>query len=163
MKFPYFRPGTHSICPLLYNYFAGIMKQKTTEYPERWREEYVIVIVLLPVLVIVSLLVMLMMYRKRLKTRVTPSIFSTNGMTNLSDNEQSTAIDIRPNIGMDSQMCNAEHVVASTVETTSILPEWLLNKKDMIYSDMYIEQQEKLGSGQFGTVFKGRLKQGNAV
>ena len=68
----------------------------------------------------------------------------------------------RPSDDVDLATC---HKLSSGngVEEASILPEWLLKRKEMIYSHIYVEQQEKLGSGQFGTVFKGRLKQGNAV
>ena len=44
-----------------------------------------------------------------------------------------------------------------------ILPDWLKEKKDMIFSQDSIEKGIKLGSGYFGAVFKGKIIQGNAV
>ena len=52
---------------------------------------------------------------------------------------------------------------SNTPGDTLLLPQWLLDKKEMIYSKDCVEKHEKLGSGQYGLVFRGRLKQGNAV
>ena len=45
----------------------------------------------------------------------------------------------------------------------SFLPQWLTNKPDMIYQPKCLVQGEALGHGQYGTVYKGKLTQGNAV
>ena len=43
------------------------------------------------------------------------------------------------------------------------LPDWLQNRKEMIFPNTAVIKGQKLGKGQFGIVFKGALVQGNAV
>ena len=45
----------------------------------------------------------------------------------------------------------------------SNLPEWLKERKEVIFSKNSIVKGKQLGEGQFGTVFEGKLFQGNAV
>ena len=49
------------------------------------------------------------------------------------------------------------------MDEISIIPKWLTERKEMVYPQSGIERHQELGSGQYGMVFKGRLKQGNAV
>ena len=44
-----------------------------------------------------------------------------------------------------------------------ILPQWILDHSDMIFPPNSIKRMAILGSGQFGTVYKGTYCQGNAV
>ena len=44
-----------------------------------------------------------------------------------------------------------------------ILPNWLQQKTEMIFPKESIVKGECIGRGQFGSVFKGKLIQGNAV
>ena len=44
-----------------------------------------------------------------------------------------------------------------------VLPDWLKERKEMIFSSDCVEKGKKLGSGQFGAVFKGKFIQGLAV
>ena len=44
-----------------------------------------------------------------------------------------------------------------------MLPDWLQQKKNMIFPKKSIVKGECVGRGQFGSVFKGKLVQGNAV
>ena len=48
-------------------------------------------------------------------------------------------------------------------ENALVLPEWLIQKPEMIYQPRFIQKGQTLGSGNYGTVFKGKLMQGNAV
>ena len=43
------------------------------------------------------------------------------------------------------------------------LPDWLRNRKEMIFSKNSIENGKLLGKGQFGNVYKGKFRHGNAV
>ena len=43
------------------------------------------------------------------------------------------------------------------------LPDWLKDKKEMIFLKNSITKGKLLGKGQFGNVYKGKLYQGNAV
>ena len=140
------------------------MEQKSVINPKPWRTEYVIVIALLVVLVLFSLIIMAILYRKSLKKRLAKSIPITDENTAFAAEKQTPTTDIQSSLtyDIDSATCNKSSN-GIEIEETSILPQWLLKRKEMMFSHMYIEQQEKLGSGQFGTVFKGRLKQGNAV
>ena len=45
----------------------------------------------------------------------------------------------------------------------SNLPEWLEQRKEVIFPKNSIVKGKQLGEGQFGTVFEGKLFQGNAV
>ena len=45
----------------------------------------------------------------------------------------------------------------------SSLPDWLNDRKEMIFLKKFIVKGKLLGKGQFGNVYKGKLHQGNAV
>ena len=45
----------------------------------------------------------------------------------------------------------------------SLLPDWLKERKEMIFPIESIEKYQEIGRGQFGTVFKAKLAQGQAV
>ena len=45
----------------------------------------------------------------------------------------------------------------------SSLPDWLDIRKEVVFPKQSIVKGKHLGEGQFGTVFKGKLHQGNAV
>ena len=53
--------------------------------------------------------------------------------------------------------------IENQVDEESILPNWLRVRPEMIYPQSCIERSQQLGQGQFGSVFKGKLIQGNAV
>ena len=48
-------------------------------------------------------------------------------------------------------------------EPVLVVPDWLLQRPEMIYQPQFIQKGQALGSGQYGMVFKGKLMQGNAV
>ena len=48
-------------------------------------------------------------------------------------------------------------------EHESVLPGWLKERKELIFSQDCVEKGKALGSGQFGAVFKGKFIHGNAV
>ena len=61
---------------------------------------------------------------------------------------------------------NAETRVAAkenVIKELLALPQWLKNRPDMIYPQDCIQKEQQLGSGQYGTVFKGKLVLGNSV
>ena len=49
------------------------------------------------------------------------------------------------------------------LQKESILPDWLEEKKEMIFPPECIKKGKRIGQGQFGSVFKGVFTQGNAV
>ena len=51
----------------------------------------------------------------------------------------------------------------SSIGEDDDLPEWLHDRKEMIYDASCIEKGLKLGHGNFGTVFEGKIHLGNAV
>ena len=53
--------------------------------------------------------------------------------------------------------------VADSKCSCLILPQWILDHGDMIFPPNSIKKQGILGSGQFGTVYKGTYCQGNAM
>ena len=52
---------------------------------------------------------------------------------------------------------------SNTLDDASGMPDWLKDRSGMIFSRNCITKGKQLGQGQFGTVFKGKLNQGNAV
>ena len=52
---------------------------------------------------------------------------------------------------------------SSDIDSYSVLPDWLNNRKEMIFSKNSIINGKPLGKGQFGNVYKGKFCQGNAV
>lgn len=44
-----------------------------------------------------------------------------------------------------------------------VLPDWLKNRKELIFPQNSIDKDKKLGSGEYGTVYKAKLMQGNAM
>ena len=42
-------------------------------------------------------------------------------------------------------------------------PEWLKARKEMLFSSNHLERGDKLGNGNYGSVYKGKLCQGKAV
>ena len=49
------------------------------------------------------------------------------------------------------------------LQNESILPDWLEERKEMIFPSECIKKGKRIGQGQFGSVFKGLFTQGNAV
>ena len=45
----------------------------------------------------------------------------------------------------------------------SVTPKWLSAKPEMFYSPLLLDKGKKLGAGNFGAVFEGKLRLGNAV
>ena len=61
-------------------------------------------------------------------------------------------------------LSNVELLKGSSLQNMDlVLPEWLQNRKEMIYDSSCIEMGEKLGDGNFGAVFQGKIRLGNAV
>ena len=44
-----------------------------------------------------------------------------------------------------------------------VIPSWLGNRSDMIYPQEAVHLDDQLGSGQFGSVYKGKLVQSRSV
>ena len=57
----------------------------------------------------------------------------------------------------------SESTSANEEDGNSCLPNWLLERNEMIYDTTCIEKGQELGHGNFGTVFEGRIRLGNAV
>ena len=56
-----------------------------------------------------------------------------------------------------------ETIVDNDFDKDYVLPDWLRKRKEMIFPETSVMKGQQLGKGQFGTVFKGALVQGNAV
>ena len=50
-----------------------------------------------------------------------------------------------------------------STDTDFDFPDWLQNRKEMIYATSCIEKGKRLGDGNFGVVFEGKIRLGNAV
>ena len=51
----------------------------------------------------------------------------------------------------------------SAIEGLQTLPDWLIDRKEMLFSSDSIVKGKPIGKGQFGNVYKGKYHQGNAV
>ena len=49
------------------------------------------------------------------------------------------------------------------VDGDPLLPKWLLDRNEMIYDTACIEKGRRLGGGNFGDVFEGKIRLGNAM
>ena len=76
------------------------------------------------------------------------------GMDNLDGKYTHDNTSASSNAASVSKLCstNIDHI-----------PEWLQNRKDMIYDSSCIEKGKRLGDGNFGVVFEGKIRLGNAV
>ena len=99
---------------------------------------YVIFFVLFLALITVILSGMVYYYKKKTRQRIPATTWEMN------DRYESEGSD-------------------NKVEEETILPHWLRVRPEMVYPHRCIEKDQELGKGQFGSVFKGRLIQGNAV
>ena len=58
---------------------------------------------------------------------------------------------------------NDEHGSIDGADVQPAIPTWLKVRSEMIYPPSSIKKEQKLGHGNYGTVFKGKLVQANAV
>ena len=58
---------------------------------------------------------------------------------------------------------NIETKIDVTQAEDNILPDWLRDRKEMLFPETAVIRGEQLGKGQFGVVLKGALIQGKAV
>ena len=60
-----------------------------------------------------------------------------------------------------------ENKVETKIDLTqaedNMLPDWLRDRKEMLFPETAVIRGEQLGRGQFGVVLKGALIQGKAV
>ena len=47
--------------------------------------------------------------------------------------------------------------------STTHLPSWLKDRREIVFATEHIEKKEELGNGQYGVVYKGIYSQGNAL
>ena len=57
----------------------------------------------------------------------------------------------------------SDSTCANEDDGNPILPNWLLGRNEMIYDTRCIEKGQQIGHGNFGTVFEGKIRLGNAV
>ena len=76
------------------------------------------------------------------------------------NNGSETEMEINPeDISLWSKAENAFEID----DKESLLPDWLKERKEMIFPNESIEKYQEIGRGQFGTVLKAKLVQGQAV
>ena len=76
------------------------------------------------------------------------------------NNGSETELEIYPED--DSLWSKAENAFEMD-DKESLLPDWLKERKEMIFPNESIEKYQEIGRGQFGTVLKAKLAQGQAV
>ena len=76
------------------------------------------------------------------------------------NNGSETEMEINPeDVSLWSKAENAFEID----DKESLLPDWLKERKEMIFPNESIEKYQEIGRGQFGTVLKAKLAQGQAV
>ena len=61
----------------------------------------------------------------------------------------------------DNLITNSENV--NDFGDDLVLPNWLINNKEIIVPNCCVEKGPQIGNGQFGAVFKGTFSYGNAM
>ena len=76
------------------------------------------------------------------------------------NNGSATELDIYPE---DNSLWSKAENDFEIDDKESLLPDWLKERKEMIFPNESIEKYQEIGRGQFGTVLKAKLVQGQAV
>ena len=112
--------------------------------------DYIVTICFVAIVVLISSLVF--WNKKKMMAK-----FKAQGEIEMDDLDGKYSLDntfVSTNAASISKPCSAniDHI-----------PEWLQNRKDMIYDASCIEKGKRLGDGNFGVVFEGKIRLGNAV
>ena len=75
-------------------------------------------------------------------------------------NGSETELEIYPE---DNSLWSKAENAFEVDDKESLLPDWLRERKEMIFPNESIEKYQEIGRGQFGTVLKAKLAQGQAV
>ena len=76
------------------------------------------------------------------------------------NNGSETELEIDPE---DNSLWSKAENAFEIDDKESLLPDWLKERKEMIFPNESIEKYQEIGRGQFGTVLKAKLAQGQAV
>ena len=76
------------------------------------------------------------------------------------NNGSETELEIYPE---DNSLWSKAENAFEIDDKESLLPDWLKERKEMIFPNESIEKYQEIGRGQFGTVLKAKLAQGQAV
>ena len=76
------------------------------------------------------------------------------------NNGSETDLDIYPE---DNSLWSKAENAFEVDDKEYLLPDWLRERKEMIFPNESIEKYQEIGRGQFGTVLKAKLAQGQAV
>ena len=76
------------------------------------------------------------------------------------NNGSETELEIYPE---DNSLWSKAENAFEMDDKESLLPDWLKERKEMIFPNESIEKYREIGRGQFGTVLKAKLAQGQAV
>ena len=119
------------------------------------------------VIVIISLSLALVAFwsffylKKKRKNKTTK--WTTDKMADITGSEGTTMIEAMKSY-CDDQMFKVNKIENSNNNLKkSLLPNWLHDKSELIFPANCIEKSKPLGSGKYGTVYKGQLQQGNVV
>ena len=103
-------------------------------------------------------------YRKKKKNRKTRAkIFINEKESDLNNGFEQQTLDQHPYMKWESNSLYSSHSSEADCEEKDIYPEWLRKRKEMLFNSCNLERGQKLGCGNYGSVYKGKLLQGNAV
>ena len=130
-------------------------------------------ILVIIVLVVLGASISWFMYcrvRRKSASRLAPQNSIKIKISNMkwSKNQDYTSISFNENDGHenaennDSSISTNEKAVQEKAENTD-LPDWLKTRSELIYDSSCIEKGKELGHGNFGSVFEGRIRFGNAM
>ena len=102
---------------------------------------FIFIMILISILIIV-----LFRYRKKKKHVISKILWENNELFDSED---------------DNLIINNEGV--NDFRDDLVLPNWLINNKEIIVPNCCVEKGLQIGNGQFGAVFKGTFSHGNAM
>ena len=99
------------------------------------------------IMILISILIIVLFhYRKKNRDRISKILWENNELFDSED---------------DNLIINNEGV--NDFRDDLVLPNWLINNKEIIVPNCCVEKGLQIGNGQFGAVFKGTFSHGNAM
>ena len=99
--------------------------------------------------------------KKSRKIRAKISIYDKE--SDLHTGFELQTLDQHPNMKWENNSLYSSHISEADCAQEEIYPDWLRKRKEMLFNSCNLERGQKLGCGNYGSVYKGKLSQGNAV
>ena len=133
--------------------FSALIEQTMDTQPET-STAVILYSLLIAFTICVAIIASVYIYRRTSKHAQSPSKVFWEKNKSYENDDSSTLLE-------DEIKCNYKG--ESPVHCIPMVPDWVKNRKEMVYPQKCIKKGRQLGSGQFGAVFIGKLIQGTAV